>query len=232
MTKTLAFVPTTLVPVGRGLAAVIPAILVSAILIFGAARPAGAQAIAGDPGDFVHSFTTEAIAALADQTLPVDRREAEFRRLLVANFDMERIGRFVLGRYWRKASEAQRAEFHRLFEDMTVITYSQRLSQYAGESVKVGGIRNRTEKGVTVSSRIVRAKGSPIAVDWRLRRTGDGWRVVDVRIEGVSMAITQRQEMGAVIKTAGGRVDGLLDKLRETAARLNRGAGLKADGSS
>jgi phospholipid transport system substrate-binding protein len=232
MTKTLAFVPTAFGPAGRRLAAVMSAMLVSAILILGAARPADAQAIAGDPGDFVRGFTSEAIAALADQTLPVNRREAEFRRLLVANFDMERIGRFVLGRYWRKASEAQRAEFHRLFEDMTVISYSQRLSQYGGESLKVGGVRNQTEKGITVSSLIVRAKGAPIPVNWRLRRTGDGWRVVDVMIEGVSMAITQRQEMGAVIKSAGGRVDGLLDKLREATARLNRGAGLKADASS
>jgi phospholipid transport system substrate-binding protein len=71
-----------------------------------------------------------------------------------------------------------------------------------------------------VHSKISTGKGPVIKVDWRLRRHAEGWRVVDIMVEGVSLALAQRAEFAAVIRGSGGRVSGLLAKLRKKTQTL------------
>lgn len=157
---------------------------------------------------------------LADRSLSDSQREAGFRRLLERNFDLKRIGRFVLGKHWRRASRDERAEFHRLFDDFVIATYAARLGPYSGETLEVGTVRGAGERGVTVTSRILRPQGEPIRLDWRLRRIGSGgWQIVDIVVEGVSLALTQRSEFDSVIRRSGGTIDGLLQVLRDKTNR-------------
>ncbi|MCZ6863217.1 MAG: ABC transporter substrate-binding protein, partial [Alphaproteobacteria bacterium] len=69
----------------------------------------------------------------------------------------------------------------------------------------------------------------PIRIDWRLLRRDETWRIVDVIVEGMSMVLSQRSEYAAVIKGDGGKISGLLIKLREKNARLGSGNVQKAD---
>ncbi len=164
--------------------------------------------------DFVRGFSDQAIAMLSDESLDQEARIEGFRQLLTSGFHLELIGRFVLGRHWRRASEAERAEFAQLFEDYLVASYAQKLSEYGGEKLVVQGVRPKGKSGAVVTSRVVPPEGAPIQVEWRLRRDGEGWRVIDVVIEGVSMAVTHRSEFSSVIASRGGKIDGLLDALR------------------
>jgi phospholipid transport system substrate-binding protein len=208
----------------RGLAAV------AAVLLLAAAGPRPAAAVeAGDPAAFVRHFGEQAIAVLADEGLAGDQREQAFRELLTTGFDVKTIGRFVLGRYWRKATEAERAEYGRLYEDLIVATYARQLSSYAGEGLKVAGVRQRDGKSALVASRFLRAEGEPVQLDWRLLRRGDTWRIVDVVVEGMSMALSQRSEFKAVIRGNGGRVEALLEKLREKTRQAESRSVQKAD---
>ncbi|MCH8998234.1 MAG: ABC transporter substrate-binding protein [Proteobacteria bacterium] len=210
----------------RGLAAV------AAILLLAVAGPRPAAAAEpGDPAAFVRHFTERAMAVLADESLAGAQRERAFRRLLTAGFDIKTVGRFVLGRYWRKATEAERAEYGRLFEDLIVATYARQLLSYAGETLKVEGVRQQDGKSALVASRLLRAEGEPIRLDWRLLRRGDTWRIVDVVVEGMSMALSQRSEFKAVIRGNGGHVEALLEKLREKTRRVESGGVQKADNS-
>ena len=68
-------------------------------------------------------------------------------------------------------------------------------------------------------------------MDWGLLRRGDTWRIVDVVVEGMSMALSQRSEFKAVIRGNGGRVEALLEKLREKTRRVESGGVQKADNS-
>jgi phospholipid transport system substrate-binding protein len=208
----------------RGLAAI------AAILLLAAAGPRPAAAIeTSDPAAFMRHFGEQAIAVLADEGLAADQREQAFRELLTTGFDIKTIGRFVLGRYWRKATEAERAEYNRLYEDLIVATYSHQLSSYAGEGLMVGGVRQQDGKSALVASRFLRAEGEPVQLDWRLLRRGDTWRIVDVVVEGMSMALSQRSEFKAVIRGNGGRVEALLEKLREKTRQAESGSVQKAD---
>ncbi|MFC7333521.1 MlaC/ttg2D family ABC transporter substrate-binding protein [Rhodocista pekingensis] len=198
------------------------ATVLTGTLTTAALRPAVAQAQAQGAGDFVESLGDRAIAVLADPKVTDAQAVEEFRRLLNENFDVTTIGRFVLGRYWNTASEAQRQEYMKLFERMIVEVYAQRFNQYAGETFEVTGSRADGTKDAIVSSQVLRPNGPPVKVDWRVRARDGGYRIVDVVVEGVSMSVTQRSEFASVIESNGGNIDALLDALRkraQTAAR-------------
>ena len=205
--------------------ALVAALAISLTLL----RAAGA-APATDPADFVRDFGTRVIAAAADDSLPPGQRQAELERLLSTGVDARRIGRFILGKYARRASESERAEFDRLFAASIVATYSRHLGNYAGETLQVRGAKLRGEQGALVSSRVTRPKGPAVAVEWHLRDDAGTWRIVDVVIEGLSMALTQRAEFSAVIRADNGRLEGLLARLRaQVPARDAKVAGLTVE---
>lgn len=174
-----------------------------------------------DPADFVRDFGDRVIATAADDSLPSGQRQVVLERLLREGIDARRIGRFVLGKYGRRMTDAQRAEFDRLFTAGIVAIYSRHLGSYAGEALEVRGAQPRGERGAIVSSRVIRASGPAVSVEWHLRDDAGTWRIVDVVIEGISMALTQRAEYTAVIRASDDGMEGLIARLRTQAPASN-----------
>jgi phospholipid transport system substrate-binding protein len=166
---------------------------------------------AADPSALINQLVGQAINVIADKNTSVDQREQKFRSLLQSGFDIPRISRFVLGRYWNGATDPQRNQFSQLFEDWIVRTYSARFTQYSGEKIQVTGTRSEGPATTVVISQFASPTGAPPAkVEWVVRKSGDNdYSIVDVSIEGVSMALTQRDEIAAVADRNGGTVDGL-----------------------
>ena len=187
----------------------------AAALWLGVALAAGAAAAPDTADEFIRVLADEAIQALADKTLSEGERESQFRDFLSRAFDVLVIGRFVLGRYWRVATPAEREEFETLFLEFVVRTYARRLGEYGGETLNITDVRGGDDSDTVVRSEIVFPGFPEVRVDWRVRRTGGAYRIVDVTVEGVSLAITQRDEFAAVIRRNGGQVEGLLSALRE-----------------
>lgn len=187
-------------------------LLVSAPASAGTAGTSESQAAATQ---FLETFGAKAIATLGDQAITPTQREAQFRQLLSEGFALKTIGRFVMGKHWKRATAEEKQDFARLFEDFVVRSYLNKLSNYSGEKLAVGRARTNESKGLAaVSSKIQRSSGSPIAVEWRLHAKDGHWRIYDVVVEGVSMALAQRSEFDAVIRSSGGQIQGLLDRLR------------------
>lgn len=161
---------------------------------------------------FVNWLADRAIETLRAPGASLEQREAVLRNLLRQGFDLKLIGRFVLGRHWRTATPDQRNDFQQLFEEHVLKTYSYRLGGYASEAFTVISARPAGSKDAMVRTRIDRPSGPPIIADWRIRATNDQYKVIDVMVEGVSMALTQRAEFAAVIKNSG--FEGLLAALR------------------
>jgi len=173
---------------------------------------------AKDPGVFIDKLGEAAIQSLTAPGLTSDDRRQRFRDLLQRSFNVPGIGRFVLGRYWNAATDQERQDYLKLFEELIVRTYADRFSEYSGEKFVVGKVQRDTErpKYATVFSTIARPNKQAVRVDWRVRQEDDQtWRVVDVVIEGVSMSITQRSEFASVIESKGGTVKALIDTLRQ-----------------
>lgn len=199
-----------------------PVLFLTAVLAVGVLASNARAMQAADPGALVSQLVTQAIAVIADKQAATEDRAAKFRDLLQAGFDIPRISRFVLGRYWNAASDQQRQQFSQLFEDWVVGTYSARFNDYSGETIKVTGTQTESNPAFTdVASQFVSPNGGPPAkVTWVVRKTGDNdYRIVDVSVEGVSMALTQRDEIAAVADRNGGTVEGLNQALRQKMAR-------------
>jgi phospholipid transport system substrate-binding protein len=164
-------------------------------------------------------LVNQALSSLDDKQLSTEAREAKFRSLLENNFDMPRISKFVLGRYWNDANDQEKQQFAKLFEEYIVRSYAQRFSEYSGEEVKIANSRPESETTTIVSSRIIRPNGAPPAkVDWRVRKDNNDFKIVDVDVEGVSMVLTQREEFSTVIQHNGGTVAGLNKTLQDKLA--------------
>jgi phospholipid transport system substrate-binding protein len=187
---------------------------VACIVVVAVLTAAVSRATAADPAAMISSLGTRALEVLGKDATQ-SQRVVRFRQLLREDFDVPAIGRFVLGRYWNIATEEQRAEFNKLFEEYIAIAYATRLAEYTGERFKVTGSRPDGD-GAIVSSQILRSAGAaPIKVDWRVTGKGGVYKINDVSVDGISMAVTERSEFASVIQHNGGQVQSLITMLRE-----------------
>ena len=189
-----------------------------------AAAPSQAKGLVySSAQSFIESLADQAVQALTAEGVSREDRQTRFRTLLNSNFDVNLIGKWVLGRYWRAASAAEKSEYLKLFEDYIVVTYVERFDQYKGERLNVMKSAAEAGKDALVYSEINRPSGGdPIRVDWRVRSHADVYRIIDVYVEGISMSQTQRKEFASVIRSNGGKVSGLIDVLRTKVADLSK----------
>ena len=166
---------------------------------------------------FMNQLWDRAVEVLNKKSDPALRQE-RFRQLFHADFDCPGIARFVLGRYWRDASEEEQKDFVRLFEDYVVFVYTARLSNFGGQDFKIRRSRSDGD-GVMVSTDVFSPGGSsPLKIDWRLVSDNGIYKINDVIVEGVSMLVTQRSEFASIVQRNGGQVRGLLAMMREKTA--------------
>ncbi len=166
------------------------------------------------------------IDRLGNQTLQIHRssdltyeqRESRFRSLLKQGLDLPFIGRFVLGKYWRLATPEQQRDYLALFSEYALQTYSARLVGYTGQTMTVIGARRANEKDVVIRTTIKRPNGPPFIADWRVRTTGDRYRIIDIMIEDISMVVTRRSEFASVVLHNG--IEGLLAVLRARTTKV------------
>ncbi len=164
---------------------------------------------------FIDGMARKAIGFLGNADYSQEDKTREFRNLLRANYDIQTIGRFALGKHWRAATPQQQQEYQKLFEEMVIKVYTRRFSDYKGENLDVRSARAEGESDAVVASFIVpQGGGEEVQIDWRVRHKNGQYKIVDVIVEGVSMALTQRSDFDSVIQRGGGSVDVLLGHLR------------------
>ena len=204
----------------RGFAAIA---MVAAILFGASGARADEAAEAASAQTFIRTLADHALVFVNAKTMSNAERSAGFRALFVEAFDIPDIGRFVLGRHWKSASVDQQQDFLKAFEEFTVLTWSTRFKDYSGVSLEVDGASPADEGYLLVESRIVRQQGEPLPVGWRVHKVDGKWKITDILIENVSMALTQRQDFASVIQSSGGTVDGLLTTMHKKIDELRAG---------
>lgn len=198
-------------------------LFVFSLTLFTAPLSAAPAQVNSSAQDFVASLADEAIQALTSKDISRPDRIVSFRKLLKANFDVNLIGKWVLGRYWRGASDVEKEDYLGLFESYVVLTYIERFDQYTGEKLNVVKSVDGPGNDFLVYSTLNRpAGGDPIRVDWRVRAKADVYKIIDVYVEGISMSQTQRKEFSSVVRSKGGKVAGLNDVLRAKLAELDK----------
>jgi len=165
------------------------------------------------PVAFIRALGDQAVSVIRRPDMPLATKAAYFDQMVRQDFDVTGICRFVLGPYWRVASPAEQQQFCDGFADRLVRFYGQRLAQSGSGDFVVTGSRIGSD-GVIVTSRIIPQQGAPIAVDWRLGVSDGVYKIEDVAIDGISMALAQRSEIVALIAREGGQVGMVLATMR------------------
>lgn len=176
---------------------------------------AGAQA-AQDPRQFIGGLGDEVIRILQDKQLDQPARADRFRVLFADAFDVQTISQFVLGRHWREATPAQRAEWQEVLKGYVAGIYARQFSGYQGQQFEVLQ-QKKVEGGSVVQTRIQQPDGEPLDVDFRVQQAGDELKIVDVLVANVSLIVTKRSEFDSVIQREG--VDGLMKRLKQVSAQ-------------
>jgi phospholipid transport system substrate-binding protein len=181
-----------------------------------------AQAVPIPPEEaeaFVATLAEHALDTLALQTVSLEERETEFRRILSEGFALRYIGLLVLGKHRRTASPEEIAEYQSYFGEFILKKYSALLGGYAGETFVVLGSRPSGRRDILVKSEIRRRAGSPIPTQWRVRRFSGDLKIIDIKVEGISMVQSQREEFNAILTREG--MIGLIAVLRARTGMLS-----------
>jgi phospholipid transport system substrate-binding protein len=193
--------------------------------VFGVLWAAGAAALllaqpvwaASDPSQLVKSVTAQVIDIV--KTKSGAPREAAFREVLRNSFDLPYMGRQALGTHWGEASAQQRARFLAALETAEARAYSERLGKLAAYTLTIDNVVARASGVWIVNALLTQASGQLIKLEWEVHDDGQGPRIADVKVSGVSMSLTKRSEFNSYIQNNGGTVEPLVQQLEARAAR-------------
>lgn len=190
-----------------------------------------------DPQQLISDMTRRLLDELHERVEEIKQNENIAYRisdeLVVPNLDFERITRLVIGKYWRRASDTQKQQLVKELRSLIIRSYVTAMRNYADQIVANGkhisyqpSRYKPGDKRATVRT-LIRLQGNqPVNVHYLLYFTEGQWKIYDIRIEGVSLAITYRTSFGAEIQRSG--LDGLIAQLEER----NRNGAVELPGSA
>ncbi len=170
------------------------------------------------PDELVKKVTDDVLAAVqSDKQLAAGDKQKALKlaeEKVLPHIDFQEATRLAVGRAWREASPEQQEKLVAEFRRMLVRTYSNAISTYQGQTMKVMPTHMKPgDTDVTVRNQYIRPGGKPVQLDYQMRKTAEGWKIYDIVVEGVSLVLTYRSEFDAIVKQQG--VDGLIKRLAE-----------------
>lgn len=158
--------------------------------------------------------TIDDLVAMLRQPGSASSRAPELRRIIETRGNLPQIAKFSAGRVWRDMTPGQQQRFVDAFSNYVASSYSRRFDEYAGNpDISIGRIIDAGQKGFLVETPIRQAQGAPISVTWLVNDRGGKIEIVDLIVEGVSMATTQREEIAAKYQSRGQDVEALINDL-------------------
>jgi len=190
--------------------------LVALLLSLLIAIPAAAQELA--PDELVRKVTTDVLDSIkADKQLQAgDRKKALAlaEQKILPLVDFREAALLAMGKSWYTATPAQQTQVVNEFRSMLVRIYSNSIDVYRGQTLKVLPVRMAPgATDVTVRNQYLREGRPPVAVEYSMKKTPEGWKIYDIAVEGVSLVLTYRAEFENITRTSG--VDGLIKRLQE-----------------
>jgi len=169
------------------------------------------------PDELVRKTADDVITAIkSDKDIQAGNKSKIYKlaeEKILPNFDFDKISRLVIGKHWRTSSEEQKLQFKEEFKNLLLRTYAVALGKYQDQKIEFLPMRMKPEdKIVTVKSEIIQSGAQPVKVDYVLTKGGpQGWSVIDIIIEGVSLVTNYRGQFASEIKSNG--MDGLIKAL-------------------
>lgn len=177
----------------------------------------------GKAPDVIVKESTEAFLADVEQNKDIYKADNEklyamVERLVEKNLDTQRIGRLVLGKHWRKASDDQRGRFLDAFRNLMMKTYATAIFEYEGQPITFRPLKMKEgADDVVVKTDIETGQGRKVAVNYSMGLNDGTWQIYDVNVAGVSLVTSYRASYTREVKRRG--IDGLIEALEKKAAQ-------------
>ena len=195
----------------------------AAMLMFASVAGHSAAMAAGG-GDTIQSLYASLLSTMKNgSTLGESGRFAQLEPVIRNSFDLPVMARLSVGPSWAGLSAAQQQQVTDSYGRYISAIYADRFDSYDGQKLEVTGERP-APSGVMVTSRIVKANGDPVEIDYLMRQEGAGnWLIADIYLDGsISEVATRRSEFAAILRSQG--IDGLIEALNRKADMLTRTA--------
>lgn len=167
----------------------------------------------GDARTLVTATIDELVTLLKTAGTAASRAPA-LRQIMETRANMPLIARFSAGRAWRDMSDAQQQGFTKAFSKFVSVTYSRRFDEFSGDpQISVGRAINAGNKGVLIKTPFAQGADQPIEVEWLVSDRGGRVEIVDIVVEGISLAVTQREEIASMLQARNGDIDALISDL-------------------
>ncbi len=195
-----------------------------AVLLSGAAGPAWAASMDSAGGKQALRVVGDFHVTLLDvmknaKALGIKGRYERFAPEIARRFDSKLMVALATGRYWRRAAPAQRQNLVAAFRRLSTATYAARFTGYSGQKFELLSVEPGPRGTLIVRSRIVEPRARPVALNYVLRKSAAGWRIIDVLVKsGISELAVRRSEYRAILKSGG--VPRLVRSLNAKATRL------------
>jgi phospholipid transport system substrate-binding protein len=193
-------------------------LLVALISLLGVAGQSGAET--QTPRAVVQRLNDALLDAMKNAAqLGFQGRYDALAPVLEQTFTFSEMARVAVGQHWSQLGPSQRTELVAHFKRMSITTFAVRFDGYSGERFEVLGEKDVPQGRVVVLSRIVKASGEPVPLDYVFTETSSGWRAVDIYLQGtISELAIYRSEFASVLNREG--YDGLIRRIEEKIARL------------
>lgn len=180
-----------------------------------------AQGAASAPRQFIDKLAEEALAIIRSSGTGTEDRRKQFNALFLRAFDVPVIGRFVLGRHWARLKPEERQQFLDVMGEYVAGIYASQFADYKGYNFRTTGVRTTGEGEAQVPAQIDREGQQPIRMEFRVKQEQDGYKILDVAVENVSLILTKRDEFSPTLNNEG--VQGVIKRMQVVIANTARG---------
>jgi phospholipid transport system substrate-binding protein len=184
------------------------------------AAPACPSFAAKDPAQFVVAIERQAVAILDNHKLPPTVNEHDFSDVVEQALDLPAIGRFTLGPYWRESAPAERRQFLAALGPYLVSVYWSSLQTATGDRFAIIGERPLDAATTLVATELIRPERGTVHLGWTVTTRGGRDKIIDLKIDGVSQALSERGQFLDLIARGGGSLVPLLDRMHAVTANL------------
>lgn len=172
-----------------------------------------ANASPDEAQNFIKSVSGKALEVIKNNQLSDDRKQKDLENLFEKSVDTAWIGKFVLGQYWRPASQDEKTEYMRFYKQFLINSYVPKFKQYTNQEIKFKKSSTEEENTYKIETEIVQPEGPAIRVDYKVRKNTDGsFKIYDVIAEGISLITTQRSEFSSILSRS--NLKELIEKLK------------------
>jgi phospholipid transport system substrate-binding protein len=175
--------------------------IASGVLLPAMTSPATAAIDTSDPTRFVQTLTTDGFAAMRGGNR--EAAKAKFRSLLAQNVAVDQIGDRLIRRWLPKITPAQHDQYKSLLPGYVVGTYADRLFEYANANVRIVRTQPTAGGGADVVTQVTKPGAQPIAATWSLKKVGGAWKVLNLNVAGINVAMAQAADFDSVIQRQG-----------------------------